>query len=67
MLHLQRIRIERFLPYDIHSKLVVVAFYAQPATVTDSGVEGVTFRFKWSLYAGHHLVRGRPALAVRDT
>jgi hypothetical protein len=56
---LQRVTLERTLPYDILDSMVAVSFRAQPATVVDSGVEGLTFRFKWSPYAGHHLVRGR--------
>ena len=31
--------------------------YAREGNVTDSGLEGFTFEFKWELYGGHHHVR----------
>jgi activating signal cointegrator complex subunit 1 len=60
---LQRVRLERRLPYAIDLRIVKVALYEPPATLTESGIEGVTFSFKWSLYPGHHLVR---AAGLRD-
>lgn len=55
---LQRVTIERYLPYDIREGLNGVKFHKLPETVVESGVEGMTFVFNWELYAGHHLVSG---------
>jgi hypothetical protein len=52
------------LPYDIRDGLNIVNLHALPDTLEDSGIEGLTFSFKWSWYAGHHLV-GKPLCAVR--
>ncbi|KAI3429364.1 hypothetical protein D9Q98_005459 [Chlorella vulgaris] len=59
-----RVQIERHLPYEIRSKLNVVTFHKPPNTVEDSGIEGLTFSFKWSWYAGHHLEDGWNAVEV---
>lgn len=53
---LQRIKIERNLPYDINYKMNIVRFHERPRTVSESGIEGITFAFKWTWYPGHHLV-----------
>lgn len=55
-LSLQRVTLERRLPYDIAPGQSSAQFYARPDTVHDSGVEGLVFSFQWELYAGHHLV-----------
>lgn len=64
----QVVTLERPLPYPIAPRLNRVAFHTRAASATESGVEGLTLRFKWEPYAGHHLVssaargraRGRP-------
>ncbi|PRW05792.1 cytosolic phosphoglucose isomerase isoform A [Chlorella sorokiniana] len=53
-----RVTLERPLPYTITPDAVRAAFYRRPATTEEVGVEGLTFSFKWELYAGHHLERG---------
>lgn len=52
----QRITLERPLPYPIAPDVNRAAFYHRAATTEEVGVEGLTFSFKWELYAGHHLV-----------
>lgn len=52
----QMIQLERYLPYDINAKMVSVTVTTMPDTVHESGVEGLTFKFDWSLYPGHHCV-----------
>lgn len=68
---LQVVTFERFLPYDIDPGVVNdAAIYALPETVSDAGVEGLTFAFAWELYGGHHLVRAGREVATpwgRDT
>ena len=54
---MQRITLERPLPYAIAPDVNRAAFYRRAATTEEVGVEGLTFSFKWELYAGHHLVR----------
>lgn len=54
---MQRVTLERPLPYPIAPDVCRAAFYRRPATTEEVGVEGLTFSFKWELYAGHHLVR----------
>lgn len=53
----QSLVLERRLPYDIRAGLNVVTVHRQPATLTEAGVEGLTFAFRWEENAGHHLVR----------
>lgn len=63
------VTLERGLPYAIAKGINVVIMYRMFDTVHDSGVEGMTFHFKWAPYAGHHLEKGYNAIefvAVRD-
>lgn len=55
----QVVSLERRLPYDISEGMDRVSVVRRPETLHDSGVEGLTFQFKWELYAGHHLVGAR--------
>ncbi|KAI3429363.1 hypothetical protein D9Q98_005458 [Chlorella vulgaris] len=63
----KRVKIERYLPYDIRVGLNIVNLHALPDTLADSGIEGLTFSFKWSWYAGHHLEKGWNAVEVTDS
>lgn len=60
---LQTVTLERMLPYSIQAGVVEVEIAERYPTVHDSGVEGITFKFKWEWYGGHHCVSGlgRPA------
>ncbi|EFN59950.1 hypothetical protein CHLNCDRAFT_133034 [Chlorella variabilis] len=66
LLLLARIKIERNLPYDINYKMNIVRFHERPRTVSESGIEGITFAFKWTWYPGHHLERGMNAVELSD-
>jgi hypothetical protein len=52
----QVVTLERPLPYPVSPRLNRVTFHTPDAAAAESGVEGFTLRFKWELYAGHHLV-----------
>lgn len=62
----QQVTLERRLPYAVQPGAVTVEFHARPTTVHDSGVEGLTFAFKWEPYAGHHLERGWTAVEFSE-
>lgn len=53
---LQSVELERLLPYSIKAGGDEVDIAERYPTVHDSGVEGVTFKFKWEWYGGHHCV-----------
>ena len=65
---LQTVTLERPLPYDIKQGVNVVDFHPRSMDVSESGVEGLTFNFRWELYAGHHKVSSTalPEHAVRQ-
>jgi hypothetical protein len=60
----QVITLERPLPYPIAPGVNRVSFHERASTISESGVEGMTLRFKWELYAGHHVVSDGPELAL---
>ena len=55
--NIQTVTFERPIPYDIWPEAASVRLYSRAGNVTESGVEGLTFAFKWEPYNGHHLVR----------
>jgi hypothetical protein len=64
MRKIQTVTFERPIPYDIWPEAASVRLYSRAGNVTESGVEGLTFAFKWEPYNGHHLVRPGCILAV---
>jgi hypothetical protein len=61
---IQTVTFERPIPYDIWPEAASVRLYSRAGNVTESGVEGLTFAFKWEPYNGHHLVRPGCILGV---
>lgn len=59
------VTLERALPYPISSSIDRVSFLAPAKTVEEVGVEGLTFKFKWEPYAGHHCERGWNAIEIQ--
>ncbi|KAL4418954.1 hypothetical protein ABPG77_001776 [Micractinium sp. CCAP 211/92] len=59
------VTLERALPYPISSSIDKVSFLAPAKTVEEVGVEGLTFKFKWEPYAGHHCERGWNAIEIQ--
>ncbi|KAL4448197.1 hypothetical protein ABPG75_005416 [Micractinium tetrahymenae] len=60
-----KVTLERALPYPISSSIDEVSFLAPANTVEEVGVEGLTFKFKWEPYAGHHCERGWNAIEIQ--
>lgn len=60
------VTLERMLPYSIQAGVVEVEIAERYPTVHDSGVEGITFKFKWEWYGGHHCEKGWNAVEVRS-
>lgn len=60
----QTVTLERPLPYPIGPDIASIEFVVGSFSVVESGVEGLTLRFKWELYAGHHCERGWNAVEL---
>ncbi|KAL4434670.1 hypothetical protein ABPG77_002793 [Micractinium sp. CCAP 211/92] len=62
----ESVELERLLPYSIKAGVDEVDIAERYPTVHDSGVEGITFKFKWEWYGGHHCEKGWNAVEVRS-
>lgn len=55
----RRVTLERRLYYPIREGLALATLRGPPPAVYESGVEEMTFRFRWQPYAAHHMVGGK--------
>ncbi|PRW57063.1 band 7 [Chlorella sorokiniana] len=61
----QYVALERPLPFAIRQEFAP-ELLPQKGTVYESGIEGVTFNFRWAFYGGHHYEDGYNAIEFRE-